>query len=195
MGKIVCLMGKSSTGKDTIYNRLLASEELGLKRIVPYTTRPMREGEQQGVEYHFTDEEGFQKLKAAGRIIEDRAYNTVHGVWRYFTVADSAVDLSRESFCIIGTLEAYVQLKKYFGEENVLPVLVEVDDGERLQRAINRERQEDKPKYEEMCRRFLADSKDFCPEKIREAGITTSFYNDSLEECLGNIVTYILENV
>ena len=62
-------MGKSSTGKDTIYNRLLASEELGLKRIVPYTTRPMREGEQQGVEYHFTDEEGFQKLKAAGQPI------------------------------------------------------------------------------------------------------------------------------
>lgn len=195
MGKIVCLMGKSSTGKDTIYNRLLNCKELNLKRIVPYTTRPMREGEQEGVEYHFTDEEGFQKLKEAGKIIEDRAYDTVHGLWRYFTVADAGVDLSRDSFCIIGTLEAYGQFRKYFGEEHVLPVLIELDDGKRLQRALNRERMEEQPRYEEMCRRFLADSKDFCPEKIKDAEITVRFYNDSLEECLGSIVTYIQENV
>lgn len=194
MGKIICLMGKSSTGKDTIYNRLLKMGNLGLKRLVPYTTRPMREGEQEGIQYHFTDEDGFQQLKEEGKVIEDRAYNTVHGLWRYFTVADSTMDLSSESFCIIGTLEAYLQFKKYFGEEKVLPVLIELDDGERLQRALNREKQEDKPRYEEMCRRFLADSKDFSPEKIKEAGIFGSFYNDSLEDCLESIVTYIQEN-
>ena len=59
MGKIFCLMGKSSTGKDTIYKELLQNEELSLKRIVPYTTRPIRVGETEGVEYHFTDEEGY----------------------------------------------------------------------------------------------------------------------------------------
>lgn len=195
MGKIVCLMGKSSTGKDTIYKRLLDKEELGLKRIVPYTTRPMREGEQEGVEYHFTDEAGFQRLKEEDKIIEDRAYDTVHGLWRYFTVADSSVDLSRNSYCIIGTLEAYVQIREYFGETRVLPVLIELDDGERLQRALGRERKQEHPKYEEMCRRFLADSKDFSPEKIKEAGISKSFYNDSLEACLSNIVTYICESI
>ncbi len=194
MGKIVCLMGKSSTGKDTIYKRLLAEEDLGLKRIVPYTTRPMREGEQEGVEYHFTDEAGFQKLKEEGKIIEDRAYDTVHGLWRYFTVADDSLDLSRDSYCVIGTLEAYVQIREYFGEEKVLPVLIELDDGERLQRALGRERKQEHPRYEEMCRRFLADSKDFSPEKIKEAGNPQSFYNDSLEACLKNIVTYIQDN-
>ncbi len=195
MGKIVCLMGKSSTGKDTIYKRLLAQEDLGLKRIVPYTTRPMRAGEQEGVEYHFTDEAGFQKLKEEGKIIEDRAYDTVHGLWRYFTVADSSVNLSRNSYCIIGTLEAYVQIRKFFGEEQVLPVLIELDDGERLQRALGRERKQEHPRYEEMCRRFLADNKDFSPEKIKEAGNPQSFYNGSLEACLKNIVTYIQDNV
>lgn len=195
MGKIVCLMGKSSTGKDTIYKRLLAKEDMGLKRIVPYTTRPMREGEQEGVEYHFTDESGFQKLKEEGKIIEDRVYDTVHGLWRYFTVADASVDLSRNSYCIIGTLEAYVQIKEYFGEDKVLPVLIELDDGERLQRALGRERKQEHPRYEEMCRRFLADSKDFSPEKIKEAGNPRSFYNGSLEACLRNIFTYIRKNI
>ena len=193
MGKIVCLMGKSSTGKDTIYKKLLDREELGLKRIVPYTTRPMREGEQEGVEYHFTDETGFQELKQGGKIIEDRAYNTVHGLWRYFTVADASVDLTRYSYCIIGTLEAYVRIREYFGAGKVLPVLIELDDGERLQRALSREREQENPKYEELCRRFLADSKDFSQDKIHEAGISQSFYNDSLEVCIHSIVTYIQE--
>lgn len=55
MGKIICLMGKSSSGKDTIYKNLMEDKSLGLRKLIPYTTRPMREGEQEGVEYHFTD--------------------------------------------------------------------------------------------------------------------------------------------
>lgn len=195
MGKIICLMGKSSSGKDTIFKRLLERDDLELKTIVPYTTRPIRVGEQEGVEYHFTDEAGYQSLLQAGKIIEARAYNTVHGLWRYFTVADDSIDLNRNSYCVIGTLEAYTQIRDYFGSKQVLPVLIELDDGVRLQRALDREKTQEHPKYEEMCRRFLADSKDFSAEKIAEAEIDKSFYNDSLEECLREIVTYIQENV
>lgn len=194
MGKIICLMGKSSTGKDTIFKRLLAREDLGLKLIVPYTTRPKREGEREGVEYHFTDETGFQALQAEGKIIEDRAYDTIHGLWRYFTVADASIDLEKNSYCLIGTLEAYTKIRDCFGEDKVLPVLIELDDGERLQRALNREKKQENPKYEEMCRRFLADSKDFSEEKIVEAGIQKRFYNGSLEACLRAIVTYVSES-
>ena len=53
MGKIFCLMGKSSTGKDTIFKRLTEDEELNLKTIVSYTTRPIRDGEEEGKEYFF----------------------------------------------------------------------------------------------------------------------------------------------
>ena len=45
MGKIYCMMGKSSTGKDTLYKMLLEDGALSLKKIIPYTTRPMRRGE------------------------------------------------------------------------------------------------------------------------------------------------------
>ena len=82
MGKIVCLMGKSSTGKDTIFERLLADRELGLKKIVPYTTRHIRRGERDGVEYFFKSEEDFLRLKEQGSIIGDREYHTFHGLWK-----------------------------------------------------------------------------------------------------------------
>ncbi len=191
MGRIICLMGKSSTGKDTIFKRLLADEELGLKNIVPYTTRPIRSGEQDGVEYFFTDEDGYQKLQEQGKIIEARAYETFHGIWRYFTVDDGQIHEDGPDCVMIGTLEAYMQLRKYFDEKRLLPVLIELDDGVRLQRALNRERKQEHPKYEEMCRRFLADSIDFSEDKINEAKITRRFENDDLERCLREISEYI----
>ena len=49
MGKIFCMMGKSSSGKDTLYKLILENEKLQLSNIVPYTTRPIRAGEQDGV--------------------------------------------------------------------------------------------------------------------------------------------------
>ena len=88
MGKIVYLMGKSSSGKDTIFKELMKEGTMDLRTIVPYTTRPIRAGEENGVEYFFTDETGFQTLREQGKVIEDRAYNTVYGIWRYFTVDD-----------------------------------------------------------------------------------------------------------
>lgn len=191
MGKIVYLMGKSSTGKDTIYQRILQNNVFGLKRFVPYTTRPIRSNEKNGVEYFFTDEEGFKRLKEENRIIEDRAYDTFHGLWRYFTVNDEQLDLENNNYIYIGTLESYVNTKKYFGEEKVLPVLIELDDGIRLERALNREKKQENPKYEEMCRRFLADSADFSEEKVKEAGIEKRFYNQDLEECLREIQEYL----
>jgi guanylate kinase len=194
MGKIICLMGKSSSGKDTIFRELLQEGTLGLQTIVPYTTRPIRTGEIDGVDYHFTDEEGFRKLLKEGKIIEDRAYHTVHGLWRYFTVADDSIELDKYDYCVIGTLEAYIKIRDYFGAANVLPVYIEIDDGERLQRALTRERSQKKPKYEELCRRFLADCQDFSEEKITAAGITRRFANESLDICLNNIVQYIQES-
>lgn len=190
MGKIICLMGKSSTGKDTIFKSLLSDEDLGLKKIVPYTTRPIRAGERNGVEYFFRSEEDFLQLKARGRIIEDREYHTFHGLWRYFVADDGQIEDSG-NYIMIGTLEAYRHLQDYFGTERVLPVMIELDDGDRLQRALNRERRQESPKYEEMCRRFLADSEDFSEEKILSAGITRRFVNSDLKQCLCQIKDYI----
>ena len=195
MGKIVCLMGKRSSGKDTIYKKLLHQQEIQLKTIVPYTTRPIRDGEEEGVEYHFTDEEGYQGLLKQGSIIEARAYNTFYGVWRYFTVADDTIKLESDSYILIGTLEAYSQIQKFYGVDKVVPVMIELDDGVRLQRALDREKAQDHPKYEEMCRRFLADAEDFSEEKMQLAGIRRTFHNDELDRCLEEIVTYLQEQI
>ncbi|MGN1147221.1 MAG: guanylate kinase [Lachnospiraceae bacterium] len=195
MGKIVYLMGKSSTGKDTIYKRLLQNNCFDLKKIIPYTTRPIRIKEQNGVEYFFTDEEGYEKLMESGRVIEHRAYHTYHGLWRYFTVDDGQIELQKQSYICIGTLESYESTKAYFGAERMVPVLIELDDGIRLQRALDREKKQASPRYEEMCRRFLADSEDFSEEKIAQAGITRRFYNENLEQCLQEIEDYISESL
>lgn len=192
MGKMVYLMGKSSTGKDTVYKQLLRKESLGLKKIVPYTTRPIRNGEKQGREYFFTDDNGFSELDAQGKVIEARAYHTYHGVWRYFTVDDGNIDLVNNDYIIIGTLESFVKTAEYFGRDKVVPVLLEVDDGIRLQRALDRERCQENPKYQELCRRYLADEDDFSEEKLEAAGVTLKFSNENLEKCLSEIEAYLL---
>ena len=158
-----------------------------------YTTRPIRAGEKNGVEYYFTDEAGFRKLQQEGKVIEDRTYHTVQGVWRYFTVVEDNIFQDQKNYLMIGTLESYEKVCAYFGREKMIPVFIDLDDGERLQRALDRERMQEVPQYEEMCRRFLADMQDFSEEKIAQAGIEKRFLNDDLERCLSEISEYIKE--
>lgn len=191
MGKIFCVMGKSATGKDTIYQKLLNESNLELKRIIPYTTRPIREGEVEGREYHFCTEEDVLRMDKEGRIVELRAYDTVYGIWKYFTVDDGNILLDKENYLLIGTLEAYTKIRDYFGKDKVLPIYIEVEDGERLLRAIAREKSQDVPKYEEMCRRFLADAKDFSEENLVSAGIEKRFLNIELTDTLNKVEKYI----
>ena len=193
--KIFCLMGKSASGKDTIYRRLGGDEALGLRKVVPYTTRPMRDREEDGREYFFTDEAGYRRMEAEGRVIEMRAYDTACGLWRYFTADDGQIDLSKADYLLIGTPESFTALRRRFGDASVVPVYIRLDDGERLQRALKRERRQEEPHYEEMCRRFLADAADFSEEKLREAGIDRAFDNGDgrLDECVGQIRSLILE--
>ncbi len=193
MGKIYCIMGKSSSGKDTLYKLLLADADISVKRIVPYTTRPMRAGETEGVEYYFCDEAGLKELEAAGKVIEVRAYDTIHGIWKYFTVNDHQTADETQDYLLIGTLASYRKLCDYFGKERVVPIYIEVEDGLRLQRALERERSQAEPKYEEMCRRFLADAADFSEEKLQEAGITERFVNRDLKETKQKIKDFMLK--
>lgn len=195
MGKIYCVMGKSSSGKDSIYHEIMEKGALGLKPIIPYTTRPIRDGEQDGREYHFCTEDTVQRLQDAGRIMELRAYNTVYGVWKYFTVDDEQINLNKYNYLYIVTLEGYTKIQEYFGADRVVPIYIEVEDGERLMRAIAREQKQDVPKYEEMCRRFLADSADFCDEKLLEAGVVRRFQNNDFVQTVREVTAYIADEI
>ncbi len=186
MSKIFYLMGKSASGKDTIYKEI--KERLPeLKTIVIYTTRPIREGETEGVEYYFVNEEKLQEFQKAGKVIELREYNTVHGIWKYFTADDGQFD-AEENYIAIGTLESYEGMIKYLGQEKIVPVYIEVEDGVRLERALARERAQKIPKYEEMCRRFLADAKDFSTENLERVGITHKYFNENMDKCVDEII-------
>ena len=191
MGKIFYIMGKTAVGKDRIYSVLRRDKELNLKNILLYTTRPIRKGERDGVDYYFINEEQIQMFQKEEQIIEMRSYQTVHGIWRYLTVNDGQFQLEQQSCIMIGTLESYEKMKQYFGSSLLVPIYVKVDDGIRLERALKREREQENPKYSELCRRYLADEKDFSQEKLKASGISNFFENNNFEVCIAQIKQYI----
>ena len=70
MGKIFCLMGKSSSGKDTIFKEINNDKDLNLKPIISYTTRPKRINETNGVEYFFINKDELNKFEEENKVIE-----------------------------------------------------------------------------------------------------------------------------
>ena len=190
MGKIYYMMGKSSSGKDTLYKEIREMFP-ELRTVTLYTTRPVREGERDGVEYFFVSPDTLNEYSKEGKVIESRTYHTVHGDWTYATIDDGQVDLLQADYLIIGTLESYEKMKDYYGAENLMPIYIEVEDGERLRRALLREQSQEYPKYAEMCRRFLADQEDFSEGNLKKAGITRRFKNQDKLQCLDEIVREI----
>ena len=192
MRKLFYLMGKSASGKDTLYRMLLSDPSLALSPFVIYTTRPMRDHEKEGREYHFTDEEGKNSFLRAGKVIELRTYSTVKGPWHYFTVDDGAMEAgeggrvpvtpNERNLLGIGTPESYVKIRDHYGPERVIPLYVDVPDELRRERALEREMQQEVPQLAEMERRFAADEIDFSPEKLKAAGITQAYDNSGPAE-------------
>ena len=192
MGKIFYIMGKSASGKDHIYSELLNQEELNLKELILYTTRPIRDGEENGKQYYFVDEKRLNQLREENKIIEERSYQTVHGIWTYFTADEGQIDLAHFNYAAIGTLESYGKMRRYFGEQTIVPIYIEVEDGIRLERALKREQKPENQKYKEMCRRFLADCEDFSEEKIVSEKIERRFSNDGdFQDCLKEVEQFI----
>ena len=187
---IIYIMGKSSSGKDTIFNIL--KEKLDVNSYVMYTTRPIREGEIQGQTYNYISNKEMEEYiqgKNSKKLIESRTYQTIHGPWTYATIEDDQF-YTEKDLLMAGTLESYSKMKKYF-KEKLIPIYIEVEDGLRLERALKREHKQKEPKYEELCRRFIADSKDFSEENIIKAGIKKRFENIDLDKCVNEIIEYI----
>ena len=188
MGRIYYLLGKSATGKDTLYKEILKRRPK-LRTVTMYTTRPIREGETDGVEYFFTDREELERQLASGKVIESRTYQTIAGPWTYYTVDDGQFDVADDESCLmIGALESYEKMCAYFEVGKMVPVYIEVPDGIRLLRAVKREENQKKPNYREVCRRYLADEKDFSEENLERLGITKRYQNTDMEMCLEEIL-------
>ena len=188
MGRIYYLLGKSATGKDTLYKEILKRRPK-LRTVTMYTTRPIREGETDGVEYFFTDREELERQLASGKVIESRTYQTIAGPWTYYTVDDGQFNVADDESCLmIGTLESYEKMCTYFEAGKMVPVYIEDPDGIRLLRAVKREENQKKPNYREVCRRYLADEKDFSEENLERLGITKRYQNTDMEICVEEIL-------
>ena len=107
------------------------------------------------------------------------------GPWSYFTMDDGQFDIHGEGDCLmIGTLESYEKMCRYYGNGALVPVYIEGPDGIRLLRAVKREGKQKNPNYREVCRRYLADEDDFSEELLSRLRIGKRFSNTDLEACL-----------
>lgn len=72
--KIVFFIGPSGSGKDTFFYQTLKNYQI--KPIILLTTRPKRDGEKEGREYYFINQERMDLLEKRNQLIERRNYNT-----------------------------------------------------------------------------------------------------------------------
>lgn len=204
-GMIFVLFGRSGSGKDTICKRLLNELEF-LTPAVQYTTRPMRDGEIDGKEYIFVDDEKFDKLESENKIIDSRVYRPKnHGAntkWRYGNNIDY---FSKEAtYLMISTPEGIMQMMNYHDREfvnSIVPIFIDIDEKTLLERTINRESKLPNHNYIEVCDRFIRDSQQFRSDKIysilnefmsiSDIG-SKSVENQNLDNCIYKIKEFIL---
>ena len=179
---MLCLVGKSCTGKDTILKKMLSN--FGYKPVVTYTTRPARPGEVDGVDYHFIDKSQFRRMKLQGFFAETTSYNVSTGeTWYYGTLLK---DLNDDSIIILNP-EGLRTLKEN-KDLNIVSFLITAKEGTLRERLKKRG-----DNLEEAERRFEADKKDF--ENILEL-VDFSFSNDLgisiVELCTLINITYLV---
>ena len=145
----ICLVGKSCSGKDTIAKEL---ENMGYKRIVTYTTRPIRHNEIDGVDYHFVTNGQFLHMVENGEFAEWRDYKTTDGIWYY---GSRFADYVGKHKVIILTPDGFKNLNEK-GISDLVSFYINVNKSELKRRS--RLRLDDK---KESKRRRKADKKDF----------------------------------
>lgn len=155
---MIILLGKSASGKDTIVRNLV--EQHDYKRIITWTTRPMRPGEKEGVTYHYTTEEDFKKKINEGFFVEWKKYETVKGTWYYGTALDDIMKARNDDYSVIiltkDGLEKLNSFCSHLVGINLLSVYLDVDTKVIKQRLLKRG--DDK---KEAVRRIKYDKKDF----------------------------------
>ena len=183
MKKIFCVVGKSSSGKNTIYRNILAERYSDLTPIIPYTTRPRRRDEVDGADYFFVSQEEFARLEQEEQILEKREYHTTRGTWIYFT-RRFRLDVHHNRI-LVTTPDGVRGLLKRYPPENLLVLYLTVDDKTRLLRCVEREALQPVPDYEEVCRRFLADQRDFPDDIFRSLpNVHTMDTGRDMAECM-----------
>jgi len=145
--KPLVIFGKTNSGKTTIAKEL---EKLGLKRVVTYTTRPIRSNEVDGIDYHFINNDEFNQKKNEGFFIETAEYNAAFGYCQYGSAKNSIVDNT------VIVLNPYGVKKLEELNKDFIGVYLDLSDENIKKRAELRG-----DSTEEIERRLIADKKDF----------------------------------
>ena len=155
--KIIAIMGKAGSGKDTLLNALMEEEIFkDACKIISCTTRPIREYEIDGVDYHFITTKEFTNQILSGEMIEATVFNT----WCYGTSLKN-LDLNKINIGVFNP--EGIELLKERNDVDLTVIYVQANDKDRLLRQLNRE---ENPDCHEIVRRFSADEEDFDDDEI-----------------------------
>ena len=193
MENLTILVGCSASGKDTVMNRLI--KEFDVKPVISYTTRPIRDCEQEGREYHFVTEEEFERMKNNDKFIETRVYKTVKGNW-YYGLPKNGINITDDNnYITILDFDGLLELEKWLRSigqiDKLTSIYVDVTEQNRLIRSLNREQNMTKKQVEEVIRRYYNDNANVVPAKVY---CDLVFPNNTYEE-FDDLLTYIDEYV
>lgn len=150
---IIFICGASGSGKDTVANLLLEKIDK-TEKLVRYVTRPRRDNEVNGVDYHFVDNQVFHDMNTHGDFVETESIETVYGTWYYGTKLDS--DVSKR-YVMTASFNVYKSIKDK--RDDVFGVFLDVDEYTRLMRVLSRDKSN--KAVREACRRIGTDYIDF----------------------------------
>ena len=191
--KIFALLGYSSVGKDTILKQVLKDMD-DVKPIISTTTRPMRKGETEGIEYYFIDDTEF--FRRGTDFVEQRIYYTKvkeNGVekdatWRY---GIERAELEKDDYLIvIVDSVGYKELKNYVGNNKIVPIFISAPQEELKARALARGDLE-----AEVDRRLKDDYERFMDFRVRTVYHEVKNGEGRLEEAIKEVENIITKHI
>ncbi len=189
--KIFCIMGYTSTGKDTISKEVIKMFNGKLKFLVSHTTRPMRKNEKEGREYYFIDNREFFRMKEYNGFVETRTYHTkvekngeiIDDTW-YYGLAASEVESCEYGLFIVDA-DGFNEIKARYGKHIVIPIYISVNEEKLRERAIKRG-----DLKEEFERRLADDKVKFKDFRVRTV-YKSVFNNGDVQNAINEVATYI----
>lgn len=186
MQTIYFILGKTGSGKSTIYNKIISDKEFvnenDIKPLIYCTTRKKRENEIEGVDYYFTTMNDYLIDFRDKKVIESREYTKIdEGIVRYYTTIDNIESQKCNALICAGSVDQYFSYRKQ--GYRVIPIVIGISNYNRITRILNREKNISDNKIKEICRRFLEEDNEF--NKFYEDQPTLSLFFDNNED--GNI--------